>query len=111
MTAPYLFYETEGEEDQSLPDDSVIVGEKAYSLEYLDITVEAQKNVVTTRRNKGEVYYKEIINGNPVLYDMDGNEVADYSKLPTEVEYYADLDNPQSGDNMNVLKAAQGITL
>ncbi|QAT60632.1 hypothetical protein EQM13_03095 [Acidilutibacter cellobiosedens] len=110
MTAPYLFYETEGEGNESLPTDSVIVKVYgvAYDKGYLEKNAEAQKTVVRVRKGETdrEVYYKEIVNGEIKLYTMEGDPVdIDKYQGPTEVKYYGPGSN---GDSMNVLKDNQG---
>lgn len=86
ITSNYLSYEKEISEDIGiLPENSVIVEEKAYDINYLNTNVEAQRHLVNIRKNEEEVYIKleedKIIN----LYN---EELKDYSILPGLVVYY-----------------------
>src|SRR5699024_5036198 len=86
LTSNYLSYEEELDDNiDLLPENSVIIQEKAYNMNYLNTNVEAQRHLVNARKNGEEVYIKldedKIIN----LYD---EKVKDSSVLKDLVLYH-----------------------
>ncbi len=88
ITSNYLSYEKEIKDDIAvLPENTVIIQGKAYDLNYLNTTVEAQRHLVDTRKNNEEVYIKLDENKITNLYN---EELEDYSVLPDTVLYYGE---------------------
>ena len=76
-----------GEEtsDSVLPSNSVIIGNKAYDIDYLNQNVDSQRKLIEKLEDKEPVYIK---NDSKTLLDFYGKKINSYSDLPHDLEYY-----------------------